>query len=108
MTDDIIHALGRYSGLRVISRNSVQQFKQREAPPRVVNAELGARYVVTGSVREADGQLRVAAELSDAYTARGLVVGALRPQGRRDLRDQGQHCTEGRRRAGRQGDEIRK
>lgn len=72
VTDEIIHALGRYSGLRVISRNSVQQFKQREATPKIVNSELGARYVVTGSVREADGQLRVAVELSDAQTARVL------------------------------------
>jgi TolB-like protein/DNA-binding winged helix-turn-helix (wHTH) protein/Tfp pilus assembly protein PilF len=72
VTDEIIHALGRYSGLRVISRNSVQQFKQREAPPKVVSQELGARYVVTGSVREAGGQVRVAVELSDAETARVL------------------------------------
>ena len=72
VTDEIIHALGRYAGLRVISRNSVQQFKQREAPARVVSQELGARYVVTGSVREQDGQVRVAVELSDAQTARVL------------------------------------
>jgi TolB-like protein/DNA-binding winged helix-turn-helix (wHTH) protein/Flp pilus assembly protein TadD len=72
VTNDIIHALGRYSGLRVISSNSVQQFKQREASPKVVSSELGARYVVTGSVREAGGQVRVAVELSDAETARVL------------------------------------
>lgn len=72
VTDEIIHALGRYSGLRVISRNSVQQFKQRTASPQVVNDELGARYVVTGSVREADGRVRVAVELSDAQSARVL------------------------------------
>jgi TolB-like protein/DNA-binding winged helix-turn-helix (wHTH) protein len=72
VTDDIIHALGRYSGLRVISSNSVQQFKQRKATPQIVRDELGARYVVTGGVREADGQLRVAVELSDAQTARVL------------------------------------
>ncbi|MBL0150900.1 MAG: hypothetical protein IPP87_20410, partial [Ideonella sp.] len=72
VTDEIIHALGRYSGLRVISRNSVQQFKQREASAGVVSQELGARYVVTGSVREVDGQVRAAVELSDAQTARVL------------------------------------
>lgn len=72
VSDEIIHALGRYSGLRVISRNSMQQFKQREASARVVSSELGARYVITGSVREAGGQVRVAVELSDAQTARVL------------------------------------
>jgi adenylate cyclase len=72
VSDEIIHALGRYSGLRVISRNSVQQFKQREASTSVVSKELGVRYVVTGSVREIDGRVRVAVELSDAATARVL------------------------------------
>ncbi len=72
ITDDIIHALGRHSGVRVISRNSVQQFKQRTATPQTVSHELGARYVVTGSVREAEGQVRVAVELSDAGNARVL------------------------------------
>ena len=72
VTNDIIHALGRYSGLRVISSNSVQQFKQREATPQMVRDTLGARYVVTGGVRESDGQLRVTVELSDAQTARVL------------------------------------
>lgn len=72
VTDDIIHALGRFSGLRVISRHSVQQFKQREATPQIVREKLGARYVVTGGVREAGGQVRVAVELSDAESARVL------------------------------------
>lgn len=72
VTEDIIHALGRYSGLRVISSNSVQQFKQRKLTPQIVRDELRARYVVTGSVREAGGQVRVTVELSDAETARVL------------------------------------
>lgn len=72
VTDEIIHALGRYSGLRVISRNSVQQFKTRAATPQTIKAELGARYVVSGSVREGGGQVRVTVELSDAETARVL------------------------------------
>jgi TolB-like protein/Flp pilus assembly protein TadD len=82
VTDEIIHALGRYSGLRVISRNSVQQFKQREASARVVSNELGARYVVTGSVRELDSQVRVAVELSDTQTARVLWSEHFDRQGR--------------------------
>jgi adenylate cyclase len=72
VTNDVIHALGRYSGLRVIASNSVQQFKQRNATPQIVREELGARYVVAGGVREADGKVRIAVELSDAQTARVL------------------------------------
>jgi len=66
ITEDIIHALGRASGVRVIARNSVEVYKRRPATPQVVRRELGARYLVKGSVREADGRLRISVELSDA------------------------------------------
>ncbi len=79
LTEDIIGALGRFSGLRVISRNSVEPFKTRPATPKAVRDELGVRYVVTGSVREADGRLRVAVELSDAE--KGTVLWSDRLEG---------------------------
>jgi TolB-like protein/DNA-binding winged helix-turn-helix (wHTH) protein/Flp pilus assembly protein TadD len=66
ITEDIISGLGRFSGLRVMSRNAVQGFKGRAAPPEVVRDQLKARYVVLGAVRELDGRLRVSVELSDA------------------------------------------
>ena len=66
LTADIIDALGRFSGLRVMSWNSVQQFRDKEPAPETVRSALAARYVVRGSVREADGTLRVSVELSDA------------------------------------------
>jgi TolB-like protein/DNA-binding winged helix-turn-helix (wHTH) protein len=79
MTEDIINALGRYSGLRVISRNSVESYKDRPASMQAIKGELGARYVVKGSVREADGRLRVWVELSDAET--GTVIWSERYDG---------------------------
>ena len=66
LTADIIDALGRFSGLRVMSWNAVQPFKGPEGMPETVRAGLAARYVVRGSVREAEGTIRVAVELSDA------------------------------------------
>ncbi len=72
ITEDIINALGRFSGLRVISRNSVESFKTRSMSAPAIGSELGARYVVEGSVREAEGKLRVAVELSDAE--KGIVL----------------------------------
>lgn len=66
VTEDIIGALGRFSGLMVISHNSVQGYKTRKATPEEIGRELGVRYIVQGSVRQADGRLRVAVELSDA------------------------------------------
>ena len=66
VTQDIIDALGRFSGLLVISHNSVQAFKARKATADEIRRELGVRYIVQGSVRQADDRLRVAVELSDA------------------------------------------
>jgi TolB-like protein/class 3 adenylate cyclase/Flp pilus assembly protein TadD len=65
VTEDIINGLGRFSGLRVISPNAVQAYKAKAPSPSVIRTELGAHYVVQGSVRQADGQVRVAVSLSD-------------------------------------------
>ncbi|MEO7760377.1 MAG: hypothetical protein ABIS68_00555, partial [Casimicrobiaceae bacterium] len=66
VTEDIISALGRFSGVRVMSRNAVQGFKGKSPSPQAIRDELGARYILQGSVREAGTTLRVAVELSDA------------------------------------------
>lgn len=66
MTEDLISALGRFTGIRVMSRNAVMGFKGKSPSPHEIRDQLGARYIVRGSVREADGKLRVAVELSDA------------------------------------------
>lgn len=66
ITDDIINALGRFSGVMVIARNAVQEYKGRAAKREEISRELGVRYIVQGSVRQADAKLRVAVELSDA------------------------------------------
>lgn len=79
LTEDIISALGRYSALRVMSRNAVEPFKTRPATPQAVRTELGVRYVVKGSIRESDGRLRTAIELSD--TEKGEVLWSQRYEG---------------------------
>jgi TolB-like protein/class 3 adenylate cyclase len=66
LTEDIINALGRFSGIRVIAYNTMQAYKNRTSTPDQINRELGARYIVQGSVREANGALRVGVELSDS------------------------------------------
>ena len=66
VTEDIIAGLGRFSGLRVMSRNAIQAYKKKEAPLQAIRDELKARYIVRGTVREAAGKLRVTVELSDA------------------------------------------
>lgn len=66
LSEDIITALGRFSGVRVSARNAVQAYKGRAPGPGEVGRDLGVRYLLQGSVRQADARVRVAVELSDA------------------------------------------
>ena len=66
LTEDMINALGRFSGIRVIAHNTAQGYKNRVATPEQISRELGVRYIVQGSVRQYRGALRVGVELSDA------------------------------------------
>jgi adenylate cyclase len=67
VADDIITVLSRYPTLRVVSRMSSFVY---DKPVRVqdVGRELQADYVMEGSVRKAEGRLRVTAQLIDAAT----------------------------------------
>jgi TolB-like protein/DNA-binding winged helix-turn-helix (wHTH) protein len=79
VTEDIITGLGRFSGLRVMSLNAVQEFAGKPAPLELLKARLGARYIVKGSVREVAPQLRVSVELSD--TEKGVLLWSERYDG---------------------------
>jgi TolB-like protein/DNA-binding winged helix-turn-helix (wHTH) protein len=79
ITEDIIGALGRSSGLQVMSRNAVQPYRNKDVPLAAIRDDLRARYVVRGSVREAGGRLRVNVELSDAD--RGVLLWSDRYEG---------------------------
>ncbi len=68
MTEDIITALSKHRWLRVIARNSTFKFKGKAVDIRQIAAELGARYVVEGSVRRSGQRLRITAQLIDAAT----------------------------------------
>lgn len=72
ITDDVIHALGRFSGVMVMSRHAVQAYKGRDVTPAEIGRELGVRYIANGSVRQADDMLRIALGLSDAGSGRQL------------------------------------
>jgi adenylate cyclase len=68
IVEDITIELSRFSELFVIARNSSFQYKQRSVDVRQVGRELGARYVLEGSIRRANGRVRIGAQLSDAET----------------------------------------
>jgi TolB-like protein len=66
LTEDIITALSRFRWFRVIGRNSAFAFKGRQMDPLQVARELGAHYVLQGSVRQSALRLRITAHFIDA------------------------------------------
>ena len=68
ITEDLITDLSKVSGLFVIARNSVFTYKGKPVKISRVAEELGVRYVLEGSVRRSDGQVRINAQLVDATT----------------------------------------
>jgi serine/threonine-protein kinase len=63
MTDELMNALAKVEGLRVVSRTSAFAFKSRDVPIKEIGARLGVGFVLEASVRRAGNRLRVAAAL---------------------------------------------
>jgi adenylate cyclase len=72
MTEEIITALSKVPDLFVIARNSTFVYKGKPVNVRKVSEELGVRYVMEGSVRKAEDQVRITAQLIDALTGHHL------------------------------------
>src|SRR6516164_9554038 len=58
--------------LFVIARNSSFTYKGQAVDVKQVGRELGVRYVLEGSVRKADGRVRITAQLIEAITGAHL------------------------------------
>jgi TolB-like protein/DNA-binding winged helix-turn-helix (wHTH) protein/predicted Zn-dependent protease len=72
ITDDLITALSRLPGLFVIARASTVTYKGQAPKLRDVGKDLGVKYVLEGSVRKADGQVRITVHLGDTTNAAEL------------------------------------
>src|SRR5580658_8311244 len=72
LTEDIITGLSRFSYLRVIARGSTLRYASQAADLRTVGKELGARYVMEGTLHHAGTRLRLAVQLVDATTGAHL------------------------------------
>jgi TolB-like protein len=70
VVEDIITGLSRIKSLFVIARNSTFAYKGKAIDIKQIGRELGVRYVVEGSVRKADGRIRVTAQLIVAESGR--------------------------------------
>ena len=66
LIEDIITALSKNRWLSVVARNSTFAFKGQAVDVRDLARQLGAGYVVEGSVRRAGSRVRITAQLLDA------------------------------------------
>ena len=72
VVEDIITTLSRIPSLVVIARNSSYLYKGRSVDVRQVGSELGARYVLDGSIRIAGNRLRISCVLIDATSGKHI------------------------------------
>ncbi len=72
LTDEIIATLSKIPGLIVIARSSCFAYKGTPTDVRRIASELGARYIVEGSIRKCGERIRVAAQLSDGVNGSHL------------------------------------
>jgi len=74
ITEEIITGMSRFPYLRVIAHGSTLRYAIQPADLRTLAKELGARYVLEGSLRQAGSRLRIAAQLVDAAIGTQLWV----------------------------------
>jgi non-specific serine/threonine protein kinase len=68
ITEDVITELSKIRGLNTFSRPTVLAWRDKPVTPAQVGQQLGAAYVLTGTLRRAGARLRINAQLVDAHT----------------------------------------
>ena len=66
--DDILTQLSKVSALKVISRTSVERFRDTTLPARDIAAQLGVTSILEGGVQRGGDRVRVTVQLIDAAT----------------------------------------
>src|SRR5438270_8989969 len=72
ITEDIITALSKWRWFLVIARNSTFAYKGKSVDLKEVGRDLGARYVLEGSMRRAGQRVRITSQLIDTATSTHL------------------------------------
>ena len=72
MTEDIITELSKITGLRAFPRVAVLGFRDQPVPAPQVGQQLGAGFVLTGSMRRAGQRLRITAQLVETRTGQTM------------------------------------
>jgi adenylate cyclase len=72
LTEEIITGLSKLPHLFVIARNSTFTYKGKAVKVQQVSREMGAKYILEGSVRSAGERVRITAQLVDGTTGQHL------------------------------------
>ncbi len=64
--DELLTRLSKISGLRTISRTSVEEYRETPKDVREIGAELGVEYLLEGGVQRSGQRVRVNVQLIDA------------------------------------------
>ncbi len=70
LTEELIARLSIVSEIELVSRWASMQLKDRKQDIRAIGSELGARYIVGGSVRRFQDSVRITVQLVDTGTNR--------------------------------------
>lgn len=65
LTEELILSLSKLKNMRVVSRTSTMQYKGTKKDIKTIGRELGARYILEGSVRKFQDDLRITVQLVD-------------------------------------------
>jgi non-specific serine/threonine protein kinase len=72
MTEDVITELLKVKGMKVFPRAAVLSFRDKTVTAPQIGQELGAMYVLSGSIRRSGNRLRVTAQLIEAASGHGV------------------------------------
>ncbi len=74
MTEDIITELSKIKHLHVFPRLEMLTFRDKPTAPAEVGLQLGAAYILGGSLRRAGNRLRITAQLTETRTRHSVWV----------------------------------
>ena len=72
ITEDILNALSKHRWIGVVARNPAFAFRNSTQSLDVIAGQLGARYVVTGSVQRMGERMRIFAEAVEIHAMRRI------------------------------------
>ncbi len=73
VVEDILDRLTKISELRVVSRTSVEQFREGTESAPEIGKKLKVNYLLEGSVQRHNGQVRITIQLIDAKNDRHIL-----------------------------------